>query len=209
MEQVRELAFRRAPTAPDWDQETKVAFIAARFREIMLCLGLDLEDPSLAKTPQRVAEMYILEIFSGLDPDSFPSLAFTEEDFLEEAEVPFVFTKASFYSFCEHHFVPMFGTAYIAYLPNKKVIGLSKIPRLVRHFAKRPQLQERLTRQVADALASVLETDHVAVSLTAQHFCVLARGVEDQASYTVTDVFRGKFAESDALKTQFFHHMHG
>jgi GTP cyclohydrolase I len=112
--------------------------------------------------------------------------------------------KVSFTSFCEHHFVPMAGEAYVAYLPNKKLIGLSKIPRIVRYFSSRPQVQERLTSQIADCLSTLLETEDVAVSLTAQHFCVAARGVEDINGFASTHVFMGKFESDPAIKQEFF-----
>lgn len=118
-----------------------------------------------------------------------------------------VFVKVNFTSFCEHHFVPMMGHAYVAYLPKGKLIGLSKIPRIVKFFAKRPQVQERLTAQIADSLATILETEDVAVSITAQHFCVVARGIEDQNSHTTTNDFRGKFEEASLERQEFFQAM--
>lgn len=190
--------------AQEKDNSEKVDYIAVRFKEIMECLGLDLSDPSLAKTPERVARMYVNEVFSGLDYDTFPNITVVDNDFQHSKRGNLVFLKVNFHSFCEHHFVPMNGVAYIGYIPARKIIGLSKIPRIVRYFARRPQLQERLTAQIADALCMILEIDHVAVSLTAQHFCVMARGIEDDDSHTTTNVLRGDFETNPAAQQQFF-----
>jgi GTP cyclohydrolase I len=185
-------------------KEEKVAKIADKFRDIMNILGLDLTDESLARTPYRVAKMYVEEIFSGLDIAAFPRLSFVEDIYQHDREsANMVFVKVDFCSFCEHHFVPMNGTAFIAYVPNGKLIGLSKIPRIVRFFARRPQLQERLTAQIADSLSTILNTENVAVSLQAEHHCVIARGIENENSYAVTNVLRGLFANTD-LRNQFF-----
>ncbi len=195
------------PLLNDADKQNnaeKIAYIAVRFKEIMECLGLDLSDPSLAKTPERVARMYVNEVFSGLDYNNFPSVSVVDNEFQHSKRGNLVFLKVNFHSFCEHHFVPMNGVAYIGYIPGRKIIGLSKIPRIVRYFAKRPQLQERLTAQIADALSIILEIEHVAVSLTAQHFCVMARGIEDDDSHTTTNVLRGEFELNPALQHQFF-----
>lgn len=189
---------------PDLPKEEKIAKIADRFREIMVLLGLDLSDESLARTPYRVAKMYVDEIFSGLDSTTFPRISFVEDAYQHLNESSnMVFVKSDFCSFCEHHFVPMNGTAYIAYLPNGKLIGLSKIPRIVRFFARRPQLQERLTAQIADSLGILLDTENIAVSLQAEHHCIKARGVENENSYAVTNVLKGQFAKPD-FRTQFF-----
>jgi len=181
-------------------EEEKIALIAEKFAAIMEILGLDLTDESLKKTPYRVAKMYVREVFSGLDAGNFPEPSFIPN----QSEGGMVLVKVSFTSFCEHHFVPMRGTAHVAYLPNKRLIGLSKIPRIVRYFAKRPQVQERLTAQIADALALLLETEDVAVSCVAEHFCVIARGVEDAESHTVTNVLKGEFEKNDSLRREFF-----
>lgn len=181
-------------------EEAKIVYIAERFKEIMICLGLDLEDPSLARTPYRVAKMYVNEIFSGLDITNFPEITYLEDRYASNM----VFVKVNFHSFCEHHFVPMAGVAYVAYVPNGKLLGLSKIPRIVRYFSARPQLQERLTAQIADSLSIVLDSPDVAVSLTAQHFCVMARGIEDTESHATTNMLRGAFAENESLKREFF-----
>jgi GTP cyclohydrolase I len=185
-------------------KEEKIAKIKDKFHDIMEILGLDLTDESLARTPFRVAKMYVDEIFSGLDPSTFPEMSFVEDAYQQHTEpANMVFIKVEFCSFCEHHFIPMNGTAFIAYLPNGKLIGLSKIPRLVRFFARRPQLQERLTAQIADSLSTLLNTESVAVSLQAEHQCIKARGIECENSQTITNVLKGQFANHD-LKTQFF-----
>lgn len=184
--------------------EEKIDFIAIRFKEIMEAIGLDLSDPSLAKTPYRVAKMYVNEIFSGLDFDKFPSISFIENRFQNAQDSNMVFMKVNFHSFCEHHFVPMNGTAYVAYLPKDKIIGLSKIPRIVRFFACRPQVQERLTAQIADCLAILMGIENVAVSLTAEHFCVMARGIQDAESHVTTNVLRGEFENNNSLREQYF-----
>lgn len=184
--------------------DEKIDIIASKFRDIMEVLGLDLDDDSLQKTPYRVAKMYVQEIFSGLDIANFPSPTFFEDKFKKGTESSIVFVKVSFISFCEHHFVPIVGTASVAYRPNGKIIGLSKIPRIVRFFARRPQVQERLTAQIADSLSLLLETDDVAVSLSAQHYCIIARGVEDENSHTITNVLRGEFEKNENLRSEFF-----
>lgn len=180
-------------------KEEKIDYIATRFKEIMEVLDLDLEDPSLQRTPYRVAKMYVNEIFSGLDENNFPELSFIEEHGLSDM----VMLRVGFTSFCEHHFVPMNGTVYVAYKPNKKLIGLSKVPRIVKYFSKRPQVQERLTAQIGDALSTVLETEDVAVYVDAKHYCVIARGIEDQCGNTVTHRFRGVFEKDEMMRKQF------
>jgi len=186
------------------DRKEKIAFIANKFQEILEALGMDLSDPSLARTPQRIAKMYVEEIFAGLDEENFPRITLLPNLWEKEAVVHPIFIKSTFTSFCEHHFVPMYGTAYVAYCPRGKLIGLSKVPRLVHYFAKRPQLQERLTAQIADALALLLDIEDVAVSITAQHFCVIARGIENNSSHTTTTVLRGRFEKELSLRSEFF-----
>lgn len=189
---------------PELSKEEKIETIAVHFKAIMETLGLDTTDVSLARTPYRVAKMYVNEIFSGLDGTTFPAISFIEDEFQHDSHSNIVFLKVNFNSFCEHHFVPMNGIAYIAYLPNGKLIGLSKIPRLVRFFSKRPQVQERLTAQIADSLVTLLGTENVAVSLSAQHFCVMARGVENENSRAITNVLRGGFDSDVDLRREFF-----
>ncbi len=193
-----------ASTQSGLSNAEKIDYIAVRFREIMEALGLDLADPSLARTPYRVAKMYVNEIFSGLDTQQFPNISFIDDHFQHSHRSNMVFAKVDFHSFCEHHFVPMNGNAYVAYIPNGKLIGLSKIPRIVRYFARRPQVQERLSAQIADSLSILLETESVAVSLTAEHFCVMARGIQDAESHVTTNILRGDFDTDDALRREFF-----
>lgn len=185
-------------------EEERIAQIADHFQSIMELLNLDLSDDSLSRTPLRVAKMYVKEIFSGLDEETFPNVSFIEDKFTCSDNKDIIFLKMSLTSFCEHHFVPMSGHAYIAYCPNKKLIGLSKIPRIVRFFAKRPQVQERLTAQIVDCLSLLLDTSDVAVSIVAQHFCVIARGIENESSLTTTNVLRGCFETETEMRQQFF-----
>lgn len=184
--------------------EEKIHHIAQHFQEIMKILGLDLTDDSLIQTPQRVAKMYVQEVFSGLNEANFPTISFFKNEGHPEHKTYMVFLKVSFTSFCEHHFVPMSGFAYVAYLPGNRLIGISKIHRLVRYFAARPQLQERLTAQIADSLAILLQTDNVAISVNARHYCVIARGIQDENSHTITNVLRGQFSREETLRREFF-----
>lgn len=205
---LREAAVTHFPTpmakhAPIMSKEEKIAFIEKRFEEILEVLGLDLSDDSLQRTPLRIAKMYVNEIFAGLDPKVFPQISLFDDKFKHTDKGNKIFMKVRFCSFCEHHFVPFMGTAYVAYLPKDKVIGLSKIPRIVRYFANRPQVQERLTAQIADSLATILDTPDVAVSLTAEHYCIVARGVRDDDTYATTQVLRGAFEESGSLRNDF------
>lgn len=205
---LREAAVTHFPTpmsktAPKLSKEEKIAFIEKRFEEILEVLGLDLEDDSLNRTPHRIAKMYVNEIFSGLDPKAFPQISLFDDKFKHTEKGNKIFMKVRFCSFCEHHFVPFMGTACIAYLPKDKVIGLSKIPRIVRYFASRPQVQERLSAQIADSLSTILETPDVAVSLTAEHYCIVARGVRDDDTFATTQVLRGAFETSAALRADF------
>lgn len=193
-----------SPEANKLTNQEKIALIADRFRDIMEILGLDLNDDSLKRTPYRVAKMYVEEVFSGLDPTTFPRISLFEDRFQHGERSNMVFVKVNFCSFCEHHFVPMDGTACIAYLPKGKLIGLSKIPRIVRFFARRPQVQERLTAQIADALSTLTGSEHIAVSLCAQHHCMTARGVESDSSHAITNVLRGDFDSNTTLRKEFF-----
>lgn len=196
-----------SPIAHDADKYTnqeKIQLIAEKFRDIMEILGLDLTDDSLQRTPYRVAKMYVEEVFSGLDPTTFPRISLFEDRFQHATRSNMVFVKVNFCSFCEHHFVPMNGSACVAYLPNGKLIGLSKIPRIVRFFARRPQVQERLTAQIADALSLLTGSDHIAVSLCAQHHCMTARGIESDSSHAITNVLRGEFDSNTTLRKEFF-----
>lgn len=189
---------------PHLSNAEKITLIAEKFRGIMEILGLDLTDDSLKNTPNRVAKMYVEEIFSGLDPATFPEVSFFEDRFQHGQRSGMVFVKVHFCSFCEHHFVPMSGTACIAYVPNGKLIGLSKIPRLVRFFARRPQVQERLTAQIADALSILTGSKDVAASLRAEHQCMIARGIESENSHVITNILRGGFETEGNLRKEFF-----
>ncbi len=183
------------PDAFDKDDDLKMELIAKHFREIMLILGLDLNDDSLSGTPDRVAKMYVKEIFSGLDPRNKPDVKLFENKYqynqmLVEKGIPFN-------SACEHHFVPIIGLAHCAYISNGKVVGLSKINRIVHYYARRPQVQERLTMQIANALREALQTDDVAVLIEAEHMCISTRGVGDKGSVTITSEYAGKFQDED------------
>jgi len=184
-------------------KEEKITAIEEHIREIMEILELDLDDDSLAETPQRIARMYVNEVFSGLDIEAFPDVNFVEDKcgFSEQSNM--VCIKAGFTSFCEHHFVPMVGVAYVAYIPQGRLIGLSKVPRIVRYFSQRPQLQERLTAQIADSMSLLLNIEDVAVSTTAKHCCVSARGIEDEQSVTTSQVLRGQFFDDEARQREF------
>ena len=158
--------------------------IADLFGQIMDVMGLDLEDDSLKGNPKRVAKMYIDEIFSGLNPANKPKVALFDNKY--QYNQMLVEKDITFYSNCEHHFVPIIGRAHVAYISSGKVIGLSKLNRIVQYFAKRPQVQERLTNQIALELQSILETEDVAVIIDAKHLCVSSRGIKDDTSATVT-----------------------
>jgi len=185
----------------DMDDITKMRKIEEHFREIMNVLGLDLTDDSLKGTPKRVAKMYVQEIFSGLNPKNKPQIALFENKYKYKEML--VEKDITFYSNCEHHFVPIFGKAHVAYISNGQVIGLSKINRVVQYFARRPQVQERLTIQIAEELKRVLNTEDVAVVIDAVHLCVSSRGVQDNDSKTVTSHFGGKFND-EASRREFF-----
>jgi GTP cyclohydrolase I len=183
----------------------KITKIESHFREIMLTLGLDLTDDSLRGTPKRVAKMYIEEIFSGLNPANEPKIALFENKFGYNEML--VEKNISFYSNCEHHFVPIMGKTHIAYISSGQVIGLSKLNRIVQYFAKRPQVQERLTIQIAKYLQKVLNSEHVAVYIDAKHLCVSSRGVKDDSTSTITSYYGGKFQE-DNTKREFLDSLH-
>jgi GTP cyclohydrolase I len=173
--------------------EDKIRIIAHHFREIMHTLGLDLTDDSLKGTPGRVAKMYVKEIFCGLHPDNKPEITLFENKY--QYNHMLVEKNITLYSNCEHHFVPIIGKAHIAYISSGKVIGLSKLNRIVQYYAQRPQVQERLTVQIANELKAVLETDDIAVVIDAVHLCVSSRGIKDVNSSTVTAEYSGTFLE--------------
>jgi len=180
--------------------EEKKAKIAHHFEQIMKTLGLDLTDDSLKGTPARVAKMYVEEVFQGLDPKNKPEVALFENKYLYKEML--VEKNITVKSFCEHHFVPIVGEAHVAYKSNGNVIGLSKINRVVDYFARRPQVQERMTVQIAEELKKILQTDDVAVMIDAKHMCVSLRGVEDESSSTVTTSFHGAFL-NDSVRQEF------
>lgn len=186
------------------DDELKIELIEKNFKEIMHILGLDLNDESLNDTPRRVAKMYVKEIFSGLNPDNKPQPTLFENkykfnDMLIERNI-------TIYSYCEHHFVPIIGKAHIAYFPKNHVIGLSKLNRIAQYYAKRPQVQERLTMQIANELKESLHTEDVAVIIEADHLCVASRGVSDVNSSTITSNYNGKFM-NDNIRKEFLTHI--
>lgn len=186
------------------DDDLKIELIEKHFREIMNIMGLDLEDDSLSGTPHRVAKMYVKEIFSGLNPANKPRVALFDNKY--QYDQMLVEKDITLYSFCEHHFVPIIGRAHVAYISNGKVVGLSKINRIVQYFAKRPQVQERLTKQIVEELKTVLQTEDVAVIIEAEHLCVAARGVEDVNSKTVTVEYSGKFKDYK-VREEFLSHV--
>ena len=188
------------------DDDLKVELIERHFREIMEILGLDLNDDSLRGTPLRVAKMYVKEIFSGLNPANFPDVKLFENKYHYNQML--VEKNITVFSNCEHHFVPIIGKAHVAYLSSGKVIGLSKINRIVQHFAKRPQVQERLTMQIGNAFRELLDTDDVAVIVDAEHLCVQSRGIQDTHSSTVTSYYSGKFQQEET-KAEFLKYVYG
>lgn len=191
-------------TAFDKSDVQKIDEIAIHFQAIMEILGLDLADDSLQGTPYRVAKMYVQEIFSGLNPANKPKIALFENKY--QYNEMLVEKNISFYSNCEHHFVPIMGKAHVAYISNGKVIGLSKLNRIVQFFSKRPQVQERLTVQIGEELKKILGCEDVAIIIDAKHLCVSSRGIKDESSATVTSFYSGKFLE-EATKNEFFKYL--
>lgn len=182
-------------------REQKYQRIKAAMTEVVETLGLDLRDDSLIETPHRIAKMYVDELFSGLDYSQFPKITAIENKMGAQEMVKV--KDISVVSTCEHHFVTIDGFARVAYIPNEKIIGLSKLNRLVMFFARRPQVQERLTQQVLVALQTLAETDDVAVELHAKHYCVKARGVMDASSETETSAFGGVFKTDPTYRQAF------
>lgn len=189
----------------DLSDDEKIDRIENHFRDIMETLGLDLTDDSLAGTPRRVAKMFVKEAFSGLNPKNKPVARLFENKYNYDQML--VEKDITFYSHCEHHFVPIYGKAHVAYFSSGKVIGLSKINRIVQYFAKRPQVQERLTVQIGQELERILRTKSVAVVMDANHMCVASRGVSDTNSKTGTAYFSGKFKEEDNVKREFLNYI--
>ncbi len=184
----------------DKTDEEKIKIVSWHFSQIMEALGLDISDDSLKGTPYRVAKMYVKEIFSGLDPAKKPEITLFQNKYRYNQML--VEKDITFYSNCEHHFVPIIGKAQIGYISSGKIIGLSKINRIVQYYAKRPQVQERLTMQIAGELKSVLNTEDVAVVIDAVHLCVSSRGVQDIQSSTITSQFDGAF-RCESTKNEF------
>lgn len=182
------------------DDERKIELIQTHFKEIMHILGLDLSDDSLSGTPHRVAKMYVKEIFSGLNPENKPETKLFQNKY--EYNEMLIEKDITLYSYCEHHFVPIVGKVHVAYISNGQVIGLSKINRLVQYYAKRPQVQERLTNQIADGLKEALQSDDVAVIIDATHLCVSSRGIKDTNTSTITTHYSGKF-QTENFKAEF------
>lgn len=179
----------------------KTFVIEEKFRDIMVALGLDLSDDSLCDTPRRVAKMYVNEIFWGLNYDNFPKCTTVENKMRYDEMV--IERNINVQSNCEHHFVVIDGKATVAYIPKKKVLGLSKINRVVEFFSKRPQIQERLTEQIFHALQFILETDDIAVLIDAQHYCVKSRGIQDVGSSTITSKVGGEFKSDPSVRAEF------
>ena len=194
----------RTPLRPDAfarSEEDKITAISGHFEAIMRELGLDLTDDSLAGTPRRVAKMYVQEWFKGLDPKHRPEVRLFENRY--DYHQLLVERDITLFSCCEHHFVPIIGKAHIAYLPAGNVVGLSKLNRVVQYYARRPQVQERLTRQISEELKQSLGTDDVAVLIEADHLCVMSRGVNDTSSSTLTSEYSGRFASEESLRGEF------
>lgn len=185
----------------EMDDDLKIELIEKHFREIMHVMGLDLTDDSLRGTPHRVAKMYVKEVFSGLNPKNKPAAKLFENKYKYNEML--VEKDITFHSHCEHHFVPIYGKAHVAYISNGDVIGLSKINRIVQYYSKRPQVQERLTMQIGNELKEALGTEDVAVIMDAYHMCVSSRGVQDTNSSTVTSFYSGKFQHDEQTRLEF------
>lgn len=183
------------------DRKEKIEKIENHFSEIMRILGLDLTDDSLIETPKRVAKMFVNETLWGLDVTAFPKCTAVDNKMKYDEMV--IEKDITVMSQCEHHFVTIDGLATVAYVPKQKVLGLSKLNRIVEYFSRRPQIQERLTEQIYYALSYILETDNVAVMVHAKHYCVLSRGVEDENSYTITSKLGGNFKTDPQLRSEF------
>jgi len=188
----------------DLSETEKVARISEHFKGIMDTLGLDLTDDSLQGTPLRVAKMYVNEVFSGLNPENKPTPTLFANKF--DYKGMLVERDITVHSFCEHHFVPILGKATVAYFSSGQVIGLSKLDRIVKYYAARPQVQERLTEQIAAEMKQVLRTDDVAVVTDAEHMCVKLRGVKDECSSTLTAHYSGRFEEAE-VRNEFLTYM--
>ncbi len=200
-QQLLSLGLETPLTDQNMDSEEKYERIKGLMTEVLGTLGLDLTDDSLTETPHRIAKMYVYEVFSGLDYANFPKISMIENKMGVEEMIKV--KDISLVSSCEHHFVTIDGVAKVAYIPSAKIIGLSKINRLVRFFAQRPQVQERLTQQILIALQTLLETDNVAVTINATHYCVKSRGVMDVNSATETTALGGTFKTNERTRAEF------
>ncbi|QEW06686.1 GTP cyclohydrolase I FolE [Nitrincola iocasae] len=202
---VRQVLIDRGLETPLTEQrltaDEKYQKIKQSMTDVVQTLGLDMGDDSLAETPHRIAKMYVYEIFSGLDYSNFPTMSLIENKMQVDEMVKV--SDIDLTSTCEHHFITIDGSAKVAYIPGDKIIGLSKINRLVRFFAQRPQVQERLTQQILIALQTLLETENVAVSIEATHYCVKSRGVMDVNSRTSTTALGGVFKANIHTRAEF------
>ncbi len=203
-EHLKEIGIN-TPTVPEMlavEKEVKIGQIEKHMTEILSILGLDLTDDSLCETPRRVAEMYVNEIFSGLLPENFPKCTTVENKFSGTDD--FVLEKnITLYSDCEHHIRPIVGVVHVAYIPGDKVLGLSKLHRVCQYFGQRPQVQERLTQQIAEAIAFVTGSEDVVVMVDAKHLCVSQRGIRDVTSSTATMTAKGRFKVDSQLRSEF------
>ncbi len=201
------LANIKTPVRPDAEKmpdEEKMQLIEEKMRDVLDILGLDLQDDSLSGTPRRVAKMFVKEIFKGLSSENMPKLSSFDNKYkygqmLVEKDI-------SVFSTCEHHLLPIIGKAHVAYISTGKVIGLSKINRIVDYFARRPQVQERLTVQILDAMKIALDTEDVAVVVDAKHMCLVSRGIKDITSSTLTAEYSGMFKDPEVRK-EFLHYI--
>ncbi|QCI21453.1 GTP cyclohydrolase I FolE [Buchnera aphidicola (Hyadaphis tataricae)] len=188
----------------DISEKERELLIAKHIYKIMNCLNLDMYNDSLAQTPNRVAKMYLNEIFSGLNYENFPKITFINNKIKSREMI--IIKNILLISTCEHHFLTMHGTATIAYIPQDKIIGLSKINRIARFYCNRPQIQERLTKQILFVLKLLLETNNIAIIVKMEHFCIKARGVSDANSRTITSSLKGLFKLDATVRNDFFSH---
>ena len=183
------------------DTEQKIALIEDRMKDVMTALGLDLTDDSLIETPKRVAKMFVKELYWGLDAEKFPKCTTVENKMGYDEMV--IERNIGVMSDCEHHLRTIVGKAHVAYIPKDKVLGLSKLNRIVDYFARRPQIQERLAEQVYHALEYILGTNDVAVVIEAEHYCVKQRGIQDHDSFTITSKLGGCFRDDPTVRSEF------
>ncbi|NOJ04854.1 GTP cyclohydrolase I FolE [Vibrio splendidus] len=204
-EKVREALLAKGLETPmtpsEMNPSQKYNRIKGLLTEVVSTLGLDLTDDSLAETPHRIAKMYVHEIFSGLDYDNFPKISVIDNKMSVDEMVKV--SNIDLTSTCEHHFITIDGLAEVAYIPETKILGLSKINRIVRFFAQRPQVQERLTQQILVAIQTLVETENVAVTIKATHYCVKSRGVMDANSETSTTALGGIFKTNSQTRAEF------